>query len=91
MCDYTDKRYGVEKKEGGGSRGMRKGTFMTKKRRRMTKTLMSACSQAEERPRPGGGGEPQILVQVKLSNSELMHSLGISCMWHERRERMREK
>ena len=53
-------------------------TFMMKKRRRMTKGLMSGCNQAEERPNPGGAGEPQILVQVKLSNRELMHSLGMS-------------
>lgn len=29
-------------------------------------------------PRPGGGGDPEILVQVKLSKRELMHSLGMS-------------
>lgn len=44
----------------------------------MRKTLTSGCSQAAERPRPTGGGEPEIFVQVKLSNRELMHSLGIS-------------
>lgn len=51
---------------------------MTKNRSRMTNTLTSGCSQAAERPRPGGGGFPHTLVQVKLSNSELMASLGIS-------------
>lgn len=42
------------------------------------KTLTCGWSQAAERPNPGGAGESQIFVQVKLSNSELMHSLGIS-------------
>lgn len=54
-------------------------TFMTQKRTRTTKTLTCGWSHADERPRPGGGGYPEILVQVKLSNRELMHSLGISC------------
>lgn len=45
----------------------------------MTKTLTWGWSQADERPRPGGGGDPEILVQVKLSKRELMHSLGMSC------------
>lgn len=53
-------------------------TFMMKKSSKMRKTLTSGCSQAAERPRPTGGGEPEIFVQVKLSNRELMHSLGIS-------------
>lgn len=52
---------------------------MTKKRRRTTKTLTCGWSHTEERPRPGGGGYPVILVQVKLSNRELIHSLGINC------------
>lgn len=52
---------------------------MTKKRRRTTKTLTWGWSQADERPRPGGKGDPEILVQVKLSKRELMHSLGMSC------------
>lgn len=60
-------------------RGLGGSTFITKKRIRMTKTLTRGCSQAEERPRPGGGGVPQILVQVKLSKRELIHSLGINC------------
>ncbi len=52
----------------------------------MRKTLTSGCSQAAERPRltGGGGGDPEIFVHVKLSNRELMHSLGIS--WRERDE-----
>lgn len=54
-------------------------TFMTQKRTRTTKTLTCGWSHAAERPRPGGRGDPEILVQVKLSNRELMHSLGISC------------
>lgn len=54
-------------------------TFMMKKRRRMTNTLTLGCSHAAERPRPGGKEVPEILVQVKLSNRELIHSLGISC------------
>lgn len=45
----------------------------------MTKTLTCGWSHAEERPKPGGAGYPEILVQVKLSNKELMHSLGINC------------
>lgn len=57
----------------------RSSTFMMKKRRRMTKTLTLGCIQADERPRPGGTVDPEILVQVKLSNRELIHSLGISC------------
>ena len=56
-------------------------TFMRKKSSRMTKTLTSGCSQAAERPRPTGGGDPEIFVHVKLSNKELMHSLGI--YWRE--------
>lgn len=56
-------------------------TFMRKKSSRMTKTLTSGCSQAVERPRPTGEGDPEIFVHVKLSNKELMHSLGIS--WGE--------
>lgn len=51
---------------------------MRKKSSRMRKTLTSGCSQAVERPRPTGGGDPEIFVHVKLSNRELMHSLGIS-------------
>lgn len=51
---------------------------MTKKSSRMMKTLTSGCSQAAERPRPTGRGDPEIFVHVKLSNRELMHSLGIS-------------
>lgn len=54
-------------------------TFMTQKRRRTTKTLTCGWSHADERPRPGGAGDPEILVQVKLSNRELIHSRGISC------------
>lgn len=60
------------------SRGGRD-TFMTQKRRRTTKTLTCGWSHADERPRPGGAGDPEILVQVKLSNRELIHSRGISC------------
>lgn len=45
----------------------------------MTNTLTLGCSHAAERPRPGGKEVPEILVQVKLSNRELIHSLGISC------------
>lgn len=52
---------------------------MMKKRRRITKTLMCGWSHADELPRPGGAGDPEILVQVKLSNRELIHSLGINC------------
>lgn len=67
----------------GGKDGVSCGdTFIMKKRRRMTKTLTWGWSQAEERPRPGGRGDPEILVQVKLSKRELMHSLGMSCMLH---------
>lgn len=51
----------------------------------MRKTLTSGCSQAAERPRLTGGGEdPEIFVHVKLSNRELMHSLGISWRGEER-------
>lgn len=52
---------------------------MIKKRTRMKKTLTCGWSHAAERPRPGGGGYWEILVQVKLSNRELIHSRGISC------------
>lgn len=45
----------------------------------MTKTLTCGWSHAAERPRPGGGGYLEILVQVKLSKRELIHSRGISC------------
>lgn len=38
-----------------------------------------------ERPRPTGGGDPEIFVHVKLSNRELMHSLGISCRGEQSR------
>lgn len=55
-------------------------TFMRKKSSRMRKTLTSGWSQAAERPRPTGGGDPEIFVHVKLSNRELIHSLGISWM-----------
>lgn len=61
---------------------------MRKKSTRMTKTLTLGCSQAAERPRPTGGGDPEIFVHVKLSNRELMHSLGIS--WKERGQRGNE-
>lgn len=62
-------------------------TFMRKKSSRMTKTLTSGCSQAVERPRPTGEGDPEIFVHVKLSNKELMHSLGISWGGDEEGER----
>lgn len=52
---------------------------MTKKRTRMTKTLTCGWSHTAERPRPGGGGYWEILVQVKLSKREFIHSRGISC------------
>lgn len=52
---------------------------MTKKRTRMTKTLTCGWSHAAERPRPGGGGYWEILVQVKLSKREFIHSRGINC------------
>ena len=68
---YSKKR--EREREGG------RATFMMKKRRRMMKTLTRGCSHTEERPRPGGTGDPEILVQVKLSKRELIHSLGISC------------
>ena len=51
---------------------------MMKKSNRMRKTLTSGWIQAAERPSPGGGAELSTLVQVKLSNKELIHSLGIS-------------
>lgn len=51
---------------------------MMKKSSRMTNTLTSGCSQAAERPRPTGRGDPETFVQVKLSKRELIHSLGIS-------------
>lgn len=60
-------------------------TFITKKSSRTTKTLTLGCSHAAERPKPTGRGDPQIFVHVKLSNSELMHSLGIS--WRQKREK----
>lgn len=52
---------------------------MTKKRTRMMKTLTCGWSHAAERPRLGGGGYWEILVQVKLSKREFIHSRGISC------------
>lgn len=51
---------------------------MMKKRRRMMKTLTFEWNQAVERPRPGTMVGSKTFVQVKLSNRELIHSLGIS-------------
>lgn len=45
---------------------------------RMMKMLTSEWNQAAERPRPGSKVGSQTFVQVKLSNRELIHSLGIS-------------
>lgn len=42
------------------------------------KTLTSEWNQAAERPRPGTIVGSKTFVQVKLSNRELIHSLGIS-------------
>lgn len=66
-------------------------TFMMKKSSRMTKMLTSGCSQAPERPRPTGRGDPEIFVQVKLSKRELIHSLGISWRWEEDEDRERNE
>lgn len=66
-------------------------TFMMKKSSRMTNTLTSGCSQAAERPRPTGGGDPEIFVQVKLSNREFIHSLGISWRWERDEERNEDR
>lgn len=44
----------------------------------MMKMLTSEWNQAVERPRPGSIVGSQTFVHVKLSNRELIHSLGIS-------------
>lgn len=53
-------------------------TFMIKNRMRIIKTLTSEWNQAMDIPRPGSKVGSQTFVQVKLSNKELIHSLGIS-------------
>ena len=65
------------KTEAQGARGVGRGTFMMKKRRRTRTTLALGWIHTADRPRLSGS--PICFTHVLLSNRVLMASRGISC------------